>query len=168
EQRSRRVRGHDVTTTTLNVSYRYRMAGREFRSSRYDFSDGTFDGSGAEELVRLGPGAQVPCFVDPSDPAEATLTHRGFGSAIMAFLLEMTGAVGPLLFLQGKRQAEARGPSRLLYVLVRIGGLVTALTLGLGIGLSIFTGAPVWAWLVFSGLPVGMLVFYRRLGLDRD
>ena len=158
-----KVRGHNVRTAELSISYQYTVNGEEFSAQRYDFTGGTFDSLPQHELELLQPGSTVRCYYNPSDPSEATLTHRGFGSSLMAFLILMLNAAGPALFLEGKKIAERRKRWAFLDALTNAAGVLNVVALAVGIGLSIFAEAPLWAWLVFSALPVGMVVAYRKM-----
>jgi hypothetical protein len=62
----------------VDVRYVYQAAGDRYESTRYRFVDPFTDNGSAVEtaVARFGPGAVVPCFVDPDDPRQAVLDRR--------------------------------------------------------------------------------------------
>jgi hypothetical protein len=77
QRRSRRAQTQEATAT-----YRYRYAGTDYEGSRVAISDISDNlGSFHEDLYRTLRGAQrrgatVPAYVDPQDPASATLNRQ--------------------------------------------------------------------------------------------
>ena len=71
----------------------YRMNGGEYRANRYSFMGGSSSGYAGKQAIvsRYPPGAQVICYVDPTDPTQAVL-ERGFTPIMLLGLL-------PLLFI---------------------------------------------------------------------
>ncbi|MEM9021691.1 MAG: DUF3592 domain-containing protein [Planctomycetota bacterium] len=71
----------DGDTYKVDILYRYEFDGRTYRSNRFSFrSIGSSSGySGKAKTVREHPvGSEHVCFVNPGDPAQATL-KRGWG-----------------------------------------------------------------------------------------
>lgn len=105
--------GDDGDTYSVEAVYRYTVAGREYRSERYDFFPGSTSGyEGKARIVEsLPPGTRTVCWVDPEDPAEAVLTRRItteylFGLIPLAFVA--VGLGGIVLVLVGVRKKRAR------------------------------------------------------------
>jgi len=66
------------TLYRLNVTYSYETAAGRQQSARYRFIDPYTDSRAAAEsaAARYYPGAAVPCYVDPDNPAQAVLDRR--------------------------------------------------------------------------------------------
>ncbi len=84
--------GDDSTTYSVEALYRYRFAGQDYTSNRYQFMGGSSSGyeGKAEAAARIPAGSQTECYVDPDDPFEAVI-HRGFSADYLFGLI-------PLLF----------------------------------------------------------------------
>ena len=119
---SSRVKSHssdDGTTYSVDILYRYQVAGREYRSNRYSFMGGSSSGyDGKAEVVRQHPpGRRTICHVNPADPNDAVLL-RGFtplmwfGLLPLAFLF--VGTFGLFHFARGgETNRPATGPATL-------------------------------------------------------
>jgi hypothetical protein len=107
------VRAHhsdDGTTYSVDILYRYERDGRAWRSSRYGFFGGSSGGrSGKEAIVRAHPvGASVPCWVDPSDPAEAVLERGPTVHALVAVVPVGLLALGLTFVVLARRRGRLR------------------------------------------------------------
>jgi hypothetical protein len=92
---SSRVQSHSGKSTTYSVDilYSYNVDGREYRSNRYDFTDGSSSGysSKANIVAQYRPGTTARCYVNPNDPTAAVL-ERNFTPVMLVGLF-------PLVFL---------------------------------------------------------------------
>ncbi len=75
---SSRVKSHsdsDGTTYSVDIFYRYTVAGREYKSNRHGHFGGSSSGyDGKAEIVRRYPAdSQAVCYVNPENPHEAVL-----------------------------------------------------------------------------------------------
>jgi len=70
----------------VDILYRYRYGGREYRSNRYDLlSAVSGDTAFLDKIVAEHPaGAQKRCYVDPEHPEEAVI-YRGFYRQLLLF-----------------------------------------------------------------------------------
>jgi Protein of unknown function (DUF3592) len=86
-------RGNKGTTYSVNILYRYKMAGREYKANRYDFMGGSSSGSSGKQTIvnQHPPGSETVCYVNPADPTDAVL-QRGFTNDMWFGLI-------PLLFM---------------------------------------------------------------------
>lgn len=94
---SHRSSGKNSSTTySIDIVYRYKVGGREYRSERYELMGGSSSGrSGKLEVVgRYPAGTKTICYVSPTDPTEALL-NRG----LSPFML--IGLIPALFFLVG-------------------------------------------------------------------
>jgi len=117
-----RVRPHGGEQTAYSpfVFYRYRVGGKEYKSSRYKFSEtARSEYRDSKEVVdRLPPGTETVCYVNPEDPFEAVI-ERGmtFGDTLAAsiVLLFFVVGIGGLFFTLRSllRRRDARAPSPL-------------------------------------------------------
>ncbi len=84
------------TTYSVDIVYRYKVGGREYRAERYGLMSGSSSGRAAKTAIveRYPDGSRAVCYVDPKDPTEALL-DRG----LSAFLL--IGLIPGLFFLVG-------------------------------------------------------------------
>lgn len=84
------------TTYSIDITYRYTVGGREYRSDRYEVMGGSSSGrTGKLEVVARYPaGSKATCYVSPKDPTEALL-DRG----LSPFML--IGLIPGLFFLVG-------------------------------------------------------------------
>jgi hypothetical protein len=87
------VSSSDGSTYKVDIRYQYIADGNLRESNRYDFRIGSSSGTAGKQAIvdRYPPGARVPCWVDPGDPAEAVLS-RGFAPAYLFGLM-------PLIFV---------------------------------------------------------------------
>ena len=85
--------GDDGPTYSVNILYRYEVAGREYRSNRRAFISGSSSGYAGKARVvsQFPPGKQITCYVNPHDPVEAVL-ERGFTPGMALGII-------PLVFL---------------------------------------------------------------------
>ena len=108
--------GDDSTTYSVEVTYRYRVDGRDYTGDRYRFLGGSSGGSeGKQEVVdSLSPGTTTTCWVDPDDPAEAVL-DRGlqweYLFALIPLIFVAVGAGGVFFSLRKGRRMRALGES---------------------------------------------------------
>lgn len=66
--------GNSGTSYTLKIEYTYRVAGKEYRGTRYRFGNFYVNNARALQIVDAFPvGRTVDVFYDPSDPATAVL-----------------------------------------------------------------------------------------------
>lgn len=74
------VSDSDGTTNRVEVRYRYYFAGRDYESTRFDFTTGSTN-IGVDAMLaavrRLESNPETRCWVNPAQPAEAVL-ERGF------------------------------------------------------------------------------------------
>jgi len=105
--------GEDSGTYSVEVSYRYSIAGRDYTASRYRFLSGSSSGSEGKQRVvdSLPPGTVTTCWVDPGDPSEAVL-DRGFHweylFALLPLIFVAVGAGGIVFSLKKARRMGAR------------------------------------------------------------
>lgn len=115
---SSEVESHDSddgTTYSIEITYRYEVGGREYRSNRYSFI--RFSSSGyrakADVVAAHPPGSRAMCFVNPSDPTDAVL-WRGWAGAMWFGLIPVAFALagGGLIYgMVRKWRAPAGGPA---------------------------------------------------------
>ncbi|MFZ2629995.1 MAG: DUF3592 domain-containing protein [Desulfosalsimonadaceae bacterium] len=91
-----RVQSHsdsDGTTYSVDILYTYSHAGRNYRSSQYEFIGGSSSGyDGKAAVVRQYPaGGSAVCYVNPDNPGEAVLKRELGAKAFLALI--------PLAFL---------------------------------------------------------------------
>ena len=104
----------DGTTYSVEVTYRYRAAGRSYTGDRYRFLGGSSGGSeGKQEVVDALPaGTVTTCWVDPENPADSVL-DRGFHWEYLLALLPLVfvaiGAGGIVLSLRKGWRLRALG-----------------------------------------------------------
>lgn len=81
------------TTYSIDIVYRYTVAGREYLSDRYELMDASSSGRPRKAAVvkRYPAGSKAMCYVNPEDPTEAMLNRQ-----LSPFMLIGLGA---LLFL---------------------------------------------------------------------
>jgi len=79
---------HTSTTYSIDITYRYKVAGREYRSDRYEVMGGSSSGRSRKEQVvaRYPAGSKTSCYVDPADPTEALL-DRGLSLFMLIGLI---------------------------------------------------------------------------------
>ena len=93
---SSRVKSHsdsDGTTYSVDIFYRYRVDGKEYKSNAYSLFGGSSSGykSKAKVVANYAVGSQKICYVNPANPGDAIL-KRGVG-------WEMLFGLIPLAFL---------------------------------------------------------------------
>lgn len=96
-----RASGKDgVDRYRIIVRYDYTVAGRNLSGERYDFAVLTdTDGAGKQRVVdQLKTQGQVPCWVDPNDPSEATLS-RDYQIPAVPLLLGIVTLLGGIAAL---------------------------------------------------------------------
>lgn len=109
-------RGED-TTYSVEIVYTYKVNGKQYESSRYDFIGGSSSARAANQAIvnQYPAGAAAVCFVDPNDPAEAVI-NREFSwmflaLAIIPLVFTLVGGGGILtacgVFKFGQRQPKA-------------------------------------------------------------
>ena len=87
------VSSSDGDTYKVDIHYTWIAGGAAHESNRYDFMEASSSGTAGKQKIvdRYPPGARVPCWFNPDDPAEAVLS-RGFSPVYLIGLL-------PLLFV---------------------------------------------------------------------
>ena len=109
--------GDDSTSYRIDITYKYEVAGREYRSDRFQFFGlaSNTGVAGKREIVRNHPpGKKTTCFVDPRNPTEAVI-ERGltwdmlWGFFALPFFL--VGA-GGLAFTWGLVKWKSRAPGQ--------------------------------------------------------
>lgn len=119
------------TTYDAYVAYSWRDGDAERRGDRIDFSFGGPGGDDAFEAVRAFPvGAQVPCWLDPADRAQAVLRREGVavGGGLVAVLFLVAGLVMLYLELGQPRPPRARVAAGVLVARPRWGRQLVAST----------------------------------------
>jgi len=111
---SSRVKSHsgdDGTTYSVDIFYRYVVAGREFKSNRYDHFKGSSSGrEGKARIVKNYPaGSQAVCYVNPDDPAEVVLKPGLGWSALFALIPLVFFVVGLVVLMAGVRSPALMG-----------------------------------------------------------
>jgi hypothetical protein len=100
---SSEIRSHsssDGTTYSVDILYRYRMNGAEYRANRYIFgavSSSGYDGKRAI-VSQYPPGRATICYVNPEDPTDAVLVRKAtaglwFGLIPLVFVLVGVGGI---------------------------------------------------------------------------
>lgn len=162
--------GDDGTTYSVDIFYRYAVAGKDYKSNRYDHFGGSSSGRAGKVRVveKYPPGAQAVCFVNPDDPTEAVL-RPGLGwSALFGLIPLVFFGVGLVVLLAGIRAPalvgaegtsppgagtalEATGPLALKSTLSPVGKLAVA------VGLALFWNGilAVFVWDVADGFLSG-------------
>lgn len=84
------------TTYSVDITYRYTVGGREYRSDRYEVMGASSSGRSRKEQVvaRYPAGSRAVCYVNPKDPTEALLNR-----SLSPFLL--VGLIPLLFFVVG-------------------------------------------------------------------
>lgn len=67
--------GSDGGDESVDVEYRYRVAGQSYTGTRYDLWSNK-KGDGREIIAAVPPGSRVPCFYDPERPERAVIDRR--------------------------------------------------------------------------------------------
>lgn len=70
-------RNRTSTTYSVDITYRYKVGGREYRSDRYEIMGGSSSGRAgkAEVTARYPVGSKAICYVNPQDPTDALLNR---------------------------------------------------------------------------------------------
>lgn len=106
------VSDSDGSTYKVDIRYTWSTDGIAHQSNRYDFMIGSSSGRDRKQAIvdRYPPGAEVPCWVDPADPAEAVLS-RGLSPVYLIGLLPLlffaVGAAGLVWTVRSGRTAAA-------------------------------------------------------------
>ncbi len=100
--------GDDSTTYSVDVFYRYKVAGREYKSNRYRHFGGSSSGheAKAEVVQRYPPGSEQVCYVDPESPEDAVL-KPGVGWAGLLGLIPGVFLLVGVALLIGRMRAAA-------------------------------------------------------------
>ncbi|HEX8296499.1 MAG TPA: DUF3592 domain-containing protein [Chthoniobacteraceae bacterium] len=104
--------GSENDTYSVEIHYRYSVAGEQFDGNRFDFLGGSSSGTKSKQAAVKGfrPGSRATCFVNPRDPTDSVL-ERGlvrdlwFGLIPLAFCV--IGFAG--FFLQRTPIAQITG-----------------------------------------------------------
>lgn len=111
---SSKVESHsssDGTTYSVEIVYKYTVAGKPYQSDRYDFTDFSSSGrNGKQKIVRrYPPGKKTICFVNPDDPNSAVL-NRDFSPwmlfGALPFLFIVVGAGGMYFAVSSMRKSK--------------------------------------------------------------
>jgi hypothetical protein len=103
----------DGTTYSVDILYRYTFGGREYRCDRYNAVGGSSSGySGKAKVVgRYPTGAQVTCYVNPANPAEALLKPGADAGVLFGLIPVVFLAAGLLIVIFGTRKPSTSRPS---------------------------------------------------------
>jgi hypothetical protein len=104
----------DGTTYSVDLFYRYRFGGKEYRSNRYNLTGGSSSGhSGKQAVVRAHPpGAALRVFVDPGQPWRAVVKRdAGWGALFVLFPLPFLAVGFGGLWWYFKKRNEGRSVS---------------------------------------------------------
>jgi hypothetical protein len=108
--------GRKGPTYSVEVAYRYTVAGRSYTAGRYQFMSGSSSGyeRKAAIVARLRPGTAVFCYVNPADPTDAVI-ERGFTPELWIGLVPLVfmaiGAGGMVAMARQPRAATAGIPA---------------------------------------------------------
>lgn len=107
-------RGDDSTTYSVAVDYEYEVAGRTYRSGRYQFLGGSSGGYDSKSAIVAAnpPGARCTCYVNPEDPWDSVLTRsfsKDYLVALVPLLFLAVGLGGILFTLRNMRRTRAAG-----------------------------------------------------------
>jgi len=102
----------DGTTYSVYILYEYEVAGRTYKSDRYDFLDVSSSGyRGKQRIVEAYRKAANPvCYVDPDDPSQAVLS-RGFSPVFLFGLIPLVFAavgIGGIIGVLRRARRNAR------------------------------------------------------------
>ena len=109
-----RVRSHsgdDSTTYSVDIAYRYRVDGRDYRGDRYHFRSGSSSGYEAKRRV-VGahpPGSPVRVYVNPADPFDSVIVRDMGASLYLGLLPLLFAVVGGLVMVLGLRHGRRLG-----------------------------------------------------------
>ena len=106
--------GGDSTTYSVDILYRYQVAGQEYESNRHDFFGASSSGYDAKSrLVAQYPrGRKTVCYVNPADPVDAVLDpHATFAMwwMILPLVFLAVGIVGAIAVLRRTARQRALG-----------------------------------------------------------
>jgi hypothetical protein len=115
---SSEIRSHsssDGTTYSVDIFYRYKINGAEYRANRYVF--GPVSSSrykGKQEIVsQYPPGRFTTCYVNPSDPTDAVLIREataGLWFGLIPLLFVVIGIGGISFAIRKSRQSRSPVP----------------------------------------------------------
>lgn len=103
----------DGSTYSVDILYRYRYDGRDYRSGRYDFLTGSSSGydSKAEIVARYPAGTETRAYVNPDDPASAVLSREFRGDwlfVLVPLIFTVVGLGGATITLVAARRVKRR------------------------------------------------------------
>ena len=95
-----------------DVSYRYKVKGVDYSSSRISLMDMSSTGGRAQGIVERYPsGSMVPVYYNPSDPSDAVLEPGGAAGIGVLKLIGAIFALAGFVFLVGSLTGHVRtGP----------------------------------------------------------
>lgn len=102
--------GDDGDTYSIEIRYRYHVAGRAYEGSRYDTTVGSSSGYDAKQRIvaKFPPGAHVEVFYDPADPSNALLSTAIPRDVYLFFWFPLIFiGVGLAVVIGGLRQKSA-------------------------------------------------------------
>jgi hypothetical protein len=103
----------DGDTHSVDIHYRYEIAGEVFDANRYHFFGGSSSGYREKRAIadRYEPGSQATCFVNPHDPLDAVLVRGFVGELWFGIIPAVFCAVGllGLIFIKPAGDAGASG-----------------------------------------------------------
>ncbi|MEQ8190192.1 MAG: DUF3592 domain-containing protein [Candidatus Eremiobacterota bacterium] len=107
--------GDESTTYSADILYVYNVKGIEYKSNRYRYFSSSGSHRGATRLKdKYPPGSETVCYVNPSNPGEATLKRnftKGMPVYFLPFLFILVGAGGIYGFLKKDKEISALKPS---------------------------------------------------------
>lgn len=103
--------GDESTTYSADVLYVYNVKGIEYKSNRYRYFSSSGSYKGADRLKdKYPPVSETVCYVNPSNPGEATL-KRNFTTGMLVYFLPalfiLVGAGGIYGFLKKDNEISA-------------------------------------------------------------
>ncbi|MGI6098189.1 MAG: DUF3592 domain-containing protein [Lentisphaerae bacterium] len=100
QSRVRTHSGDDSTTYSVDITYRYRIGGREYRGDRYHFRSGSSSGYEAKQrVVAAHPaGSTLRIYVNPADPFDSVIV-RDMGASLYLGLLPLIFTIVGILIL---------------------------------------------------------------------
>lgn len=107
----------DGTTYSVDILYRYDVAGQTYRSNWYGFFGGSSSGRQSKlDVLDAHPvGGEVTCYVNPADPTMAVL-HRGWSWIMLLGLIPVAFVlVGAGVFVGTSRSLRASRPGAELF-----------------------------------------------------
>ena len=106
--------GRNSTTHRVEILYSYQVAGRDYKSSRYGFVEGSSGDMAAQNAIveRYPAGSEAYCYVNPREPTESVIERRFTRELWFGFipLIFVVAGAGGMLFAW--RNLRRLAPSR--------------------------------------------------------